>query len=373
MPLLSALLFVNCSKRQQYTVKGSLDGELDSPATVYLLEIKDQMVIVRDSTILDKGKFAFKGDIDTIIGVQLALNREGTGYELATEYKGLFLEQGAINVTGSNGSLREATISGTLNNDAALRLDTEVSLPLREMRAELAKKQEQATPEMLEDDVFKADLAAAEEQYLTHGTKLTGDFIEANPDVIVSLRQLMGIAGIETNERVESLYNNLSTELKQSPFGQELAAKISRLKLFEVGGILPELTLPDTSGQPISSSDFKGQYLLVDLWAAWCAPCRRENPNLVALYNKYHDKSFNILGISLDDSREEWLAAIQKDGLTWPQVSDLKRWQSEAIAHFGISSIPTNYLIDPSGKIIARDLHGQALRNKLEELLEERI
>lgn len=134
---------------------------------------------------------------------------------------------------------------------------------------------------------------------------------------------------------------------------------------------MPEFTLPDTAGNPVSSSDFKGQYLLIDLWAGWCAPCRAENPNLVAAYHKYKDRNFNVLGVSLDNSREEWLAAIKKDSLTWPQVSDLKLWNSAAVAHFGISGIPANYLVDPSGKIIAKDLRGQALWVKLDELLEK--
>ncbi len=370
LAVLAVLLLTDCSKKQHYTIQGSL-GNLNAPATVYLLEVQDQAYVVRDSAVLENGKFTFEGDIDTVAGVQIVLNREGTGYEGATEGKGLFLEDGAITIRDSTGSLREAVISGTPNNDAQLRLYEEVTLPLRELQAELEKKQQEATPEMLEDDAFTAELTAMEQHFNAQVNKLTGDFVYANPDVLVSLYQLMGIAGIESNERVESLYNNLSDELKQSFIGKELAGKIARLKLFEIGAIMPELTLPDTSGNPVSTSDFKGQYLLVDLWAGWCAPCRVENPNLVTMYNKYQGKNFNILGVSLDNSRNEWLAAIQKDKLTWPQVSDLKHWNSAAIAHFGINSIPTNYLLDPSGKIIAKDLRGQALRNKLEELLEK--
>jgi len=369
---LIALSAFGCSKTKHYQIQGSL-GTLNSPATVYLLDIKDQAYVVRDSAILENGKFMFDGETDSVTGVQIVLNREGTGYEGATEGKGLFLEDGVITIKDSSGSLRGAIISGTPNNDAQLRFHEEVTLPLNELHAELAKKQQEATPEMLDDEAFTAELTVMEQYFNAQLNKLTGDFVYANPDVLVSLYQLMGITGIESNERVEYLYNNLSDNIRQSPFGQELGAKIERLKLFEVGATMPEITLPDTGDMPVSSSDFEGQYLLIDLWAAWCAPCRAENPNLVALYNKYKNRNFNILGISLDESKEEWLAAIQKDGLTWTQVSDLKFWESAAVAHFGIASIPTNYLIDSSGKIIARDIHGQALRNKLEELLEKGI
>src|SRR5690606_34977948 len=148
----------------------------------------------------------FQGKIDTVAGVQIVLNREGTGYESATESKGLFLENGVTTIKDSTGSLREAVISGTPNNDAQLRLYEEVTLPLREMLTELEKKQQEATPEMLEDEAFTAELTAMEQHFNAQVNKLTGDFVYANPDVFVSLYQLMGIAGIESNERVESLY-----------------------------------------------------------------------------------------------------------------------------------------------------------------------
>lgn len=365
------VLFVfGCSKTKHYQIQGSL-GTLNPPATVYLLDIKDQAYVVRDSAILENGRFTFEGDIDTLAEVVLALNREGSGYELSTERKVFFLETGAITVKDSTGSLNQAVISGTPNNDALIRFQEEVSHPLQELQAELTKRQQDATPEMLEDDAFRADLADAEKQYMDHAVKLHSDFIDANPDVFVSLENLAGMVDLMPIERVESLYNNLSDELKASFIGRNITFKISRLKLFEVGAVMPEFTLPDTAGNPVSSSDFKGQYLLIDLWAGWCAPCRAENPNLVAAYHKYKDRNFNVLGVSLDNSREEWLAAIKKDSLTWPQVSDLKLWNSAAVAHFGISGIPANYLVDPSGKIIAKDLRGQALWVKLDELLEK--
>lgn len=368
--LLAVLLLVNCSEQQHYTIDGSL-GELDSPATIYLLEVEDRTSILLDSVVLQKGKFKLKGNTDKLISRLLALDENGTGYQQTLPHISLFLEAGVITVENDDSNLHEAVIKGTPNNDAKLLLDEQVSTPLRRMRAELAQKREQASLEMQENDAFLQELATEEEQIMERYKKLVFDFIYNHPDVMVSLYELGGLADVEDYDKVELLYNNLSDELKQHDLGQQLATRLKTLKSLAIGSPMPEFTLPDTSGNPVSSSDFEGQYLLIDLWAAWCAPCRVENPNLVALYNTYHDKNFNILGVSLDESREDWLAAIQKDGLTWTQVSDLKYWESAAMKHFGISSIPTNYLLDPSGKIIARDLHGQALRNKLEELLAE--
>jgi peroxiredoxin len=131
----------------------------------------------------------------------------------------------------------------------------------------------------------------------------------------------------------------------------------------------PELSLPDMNGNEIKLSSFKGKYVLVDFWASWCLPCRQENPNVVQAYNKYKNKNFTILGVSLDKEKDDWLNAIQKDKLSWTQVSDLREWNSLAVSTFDFSGIPFNVLVDPDGKIIAQSLRGNELENKLEEVL----
>jgi len=131
----------------------------------------------------------------------------------------------------------------------------------------------------------------------------------------------------------------------------------------------PDLTMNDVNGKPVSISNFKGKYLLVDFWASWCRPCRAENPNVVAAYNKFKDKNFAILGVSLDQNKDAWLQAIKNDGLTWTHMSDLKYWESTAVSTYKFQGIPYNILIDPSGKVIAESLRGPALEQKLEEVL----
>src|SRR6476659_1575002 len=131
----------------------------------------------------------------------------------------------------------------------------------------------------------------------------------------------------------------------------------------------PELSLPDANGKTITLSSFKGKYVLVDFWASWCLPCRKENPNVVQAYNKYKNKNFTILGVSLDKAKDDWLGAIEADKLSWTQVSDLQEWNSLAVSTFNFTGIPFNVLVDPDGKIIAQSLRGDSLEKKLEEVL----
>ncbi len=148
-------------------------------------------------------------------------------------------------------------------------------------------------------------------------------------------------------------------------------APLEPLKHTAPGAMAPDFTQNDVNGVPVKLSSFRGKYVLVDFWASWCGPCRQENPNVVRVYNKYKEKNFTILGVSLDrqGARADWLAAIKNDGLNWTQVSDLKYWSNAAAALFYVSSIPANFLIDPNGKIIAKNLRGDDLDEKLKEVL----
>jgi peroxiredoxin len=170
-------------------------------------------------------------------------------------------------------------------------------------------------------------------------------------------------------EGMKAVRAKLDASLAGSEYVNQIESMISRMEKVQVGSVAPDFTLPDVDGNPVSLSSFRGKYVLVDFWAAWCPDCRKENPNIVAAWEKYKDKNFAVLGVSLDRKRDQWLAAIEKDNLTWTQVSDLKYWDSEAAVLYCIRWIPMSFLIDPEGKIVAIGLEGEELHNKLEELL----
>lgn len=161
----------------------------------------------------------------------------------------------------------------------------------------------------------------------------------------------------------------LDPALDSCPYVRELDEIVRKLENVQLGKVAPDFTLPDTAGVSVSLSDFRGKFVLIDFWASWCPPCRRENPNVVAAFEKYRDKNFTVLGVSLDRNKKRWLKAIADDKLTWTHVSDLKYWDSEVPALYGVRGIPSNVLIDPDGVIIGRNLREQELHDALEKFL----
>ena len=214
----------------------------------------------------------------------------------------------------------------------------------------------------------KAALDKKRDELKTQKKVRANEFIADHPKSFFSIYLIAGRTSYGYAE-VKPLYDKLDESAKQTEAGKKLTQTLENLKKSLIGNQMADFTQADTSGKQVKLSSFKGKYVLVDFWASWCAPCRAENPNVLKAYNAYKDKGFTVVGISLDDKAANWKKAIRDDKMPWTQLSDLKGWKNELSASYAIQSIPCNLLIDPSGKIIARDLRGAALENKLKALL----
>lgn len=200
---------------------------------------------------------------------------------------------------------------------------------------------------------------------------LVADYVKANPDLYVSvdLMDMFTQSAIQP-KLVEPMYNALSKRMQNSEKVLAWKPRLDEAKLAVSGNVsAPDFTLNDTEGKAVQLASYRGSYVLVDFWASWCVPCRAENPNVLAAYEKYKDKNFQVLGVSLDEKKDLWLKAIAEDKLPWKQVCDFKASKSEVTQSYKISSIPANVLVDPNGKIVGKDLRGKDLHDRLAELI----
>jgi len=362
--LLPAMAFAQDGK---YTIKGKV-GDFNAPAKMYLqYAIKDKLTT--DSVTLKDGKFQFTGTVgDVPVNAYLVLNDKGNG-AIYKDYKSIYLEKGTVNVEGAN-KLKDAKIDGPKTNQENVKYDA-LNKPVNDEQEALDAKVKAETTEQKNSEAYQREITKQQKAIDAKSNAVNANFIKENPDSFISLMALEMYAAYGTDYAdIAPLYETLASKIKQSDGGKEFGERLPRLKAVALGEMAPVFAEADTAGKTVSLESFRGKYVLVDFWASWCGPCRRENPNVVKAYNMYKGKNFTILGVSLDrpNSKQKWLDAIHKDHLTWTQVSDLQFWKSKPAALYVVRGIPANFLIDPSGKIIAKNLHGFDLEDKLAEL-----
>ena len=361
---LPALLFAQTAR---FTVQGNV-ANFNAPAKVYIQYRKEGKTVV-DSTVLKDGKFTFTGDAAASpMSGYILFNEKGSGMNSTRDYHSIYFEPGTITVTTAD-KMVNAKITGTKTNKENEAYNLAMK-PVNDAYTALEAKQKAATEEQQKSPAFikqgKLDEKAIEQQEKA----INKQFIISNPDSYISLNALQSYTYSADYVDIAPLYEGLSANVKASAGGKAFADILPKLKAVALGAMAPEFAEADTAGKMVSLSSFRGKYVLIDFWASWCGPCRQENPNVVKAFNQYKGKNFTILGVSLDrpNAKEAWLKAIHKDGLNWTQVSDLQFWKSKTADIYGVRAIPQNFLLDPNGKIIGKNLRGDDLNDKLAEI-----
>ncbi|AUD06793.1 alkyl hydroperoxide reductase [Spirosoma pollinicola] len=344
-----------------YKIEGNIAKV--KPGTIayvrYAVEVEKK--VYSDSAQIHNGKFSITGTVDQPHLARLFIDQNSIRF---------YLEPGAISIISLD-SVQDAVVSRSPMNIDNQKLK-KILKPTDEQMTMLQREYKAATPEQKKEKGFDERFEKRSDAISAQQGKLKAQFIQANPTSMLSLYVLKDYTDWFTPEfsEVELMFSQFSEAIKTSKPGKAYAQTLAVLQTTSVGATAPEFAQPDTSGKTISLSSFRGKYVLVDFWASWCVPCRAENPNLVKNFQQYKDKNFTVLGVSLDrpNAKEAWLKAIRKDGLDWTHVSDLKHWDSEVVKQYAIRLIPQNFLIGPDGKILAKNIRGEALGVKLAEL-----
>ena len=358
-----AVLLVACSSEPAgFTLSGQLDGVVPDGTSVYLRKSgeRNQAVDV-DTTEVLQGSFQFQGDqASPELHYIIVENLNGT--------IPVVLENGKIQVSAQKDSLSSAKIGGSLQNDLFadfLNGSREITYKAQSMNRDMrnaAAARDTAVMNSLREEYFELQEEAKNFEL---------DFAKENPNALISalIISKAQITKALSAEEIRAMYEALTPEIKETTVGKEIKTKLDNGAKTSIGAKAPNFSAPTPSGEQLALNDVLGKATIVDFWAAWCKPCRIENPNVVRVYNKYKDQGLSILGVSLDRRAEDWKKAIEDDGLAWHHVSNVQYFD-EIAALYNVTAIPATFILDENGVIVAKDLRGQALEEKISEMLQ---
>jgi len=364
--LIIALAFTGCQENEGFYLSGDISGVEDGKkvfVSEYDAETNSANVI--DTTTVNNGKFELDMEDQDLPRLSF-LRFEGVNGNV------IFIsENEKINFNINKDSLRNATISGGKENKAL----TEYLNHLNELNRKMGGMQQQMRQAMLTKDTAKVNsLRETQLEFRDNDKNFKVALFNRNKDSYLAVMLLTDMLKMKTlsSAEIREMYAEVSERIKQTPMAQSLEQVLEQNKAMEVGSKAPEFSGPTPTGETLALSDNLGKVTIVDFWAAWCKPCRIENPNLVRTYNKYKDSGLNIISVSLDrpGQRERWLQAIETDELgQWDHVSNLQFWNDPIAKKYSISAIPATFILDENGIIVAKNLRGDALASKIGELI----
>jgi len=333
--LVLLVLPINSIAQNTFTLQGKVGY---NNAAIAILTYKVDGISKSDTAKVKNGVFTFTGSVQKIAGANLDMRYYAVaGFTNTADNLAFYLENKNIIISSSN-YVKNSKITGSPLNDENIKMQEYV-------------KQANAQSSKAKSDV-----------YAQYALKHTDSFI--------GLAALMNSIVRDVDENTtQAIFDKFPQDLKNMPLGKNIQSTINAFKNTRPGSIAMNFTQNNEKGIPVSLSDFKGKYVLIDFWASWCVPCRTENPNLVATFNEFKNKNFTVLGVSLDRIKENWLKAIKDDRLAWAQVSDLQYWDNAVSRMYAVKGIPTNILVGPDGKIVGNNLFGPQLKQRLTELI----
>ena len=348
----ASMTLAACNAQSGYKVTGTVEGMPDGKAIIATVNGSSLDTLAKAD--VKNGSFEFTGNVSEPTGAYIMVIGQRGAIPFMLENANITISAGqaGLTVTGSEGQKiydQFMAINATAQQEA-MKLQQEYQ----------AANGDQAKIQAIQEAYAKL---------MTDAQAKETELIKANPDSYVSTFVIVSGMGQMEYEQLKERYNLLGEKAKASAQGKAIAAQIAKLESTAIGQIAPNFTITTPEGESISLYDIKGKVKLIDFWASWCGPCRGENPHVVEIYKEYHPKGLEIFGVSLDNNKEAWVKAIADDGLVWKHGSDLKGWQSAPAQLYSVTGIPHTVLLDENNKIIAKNLRGDELKQKIAELL----
>ena len=348
----ASMTLAACNAQSGYKVTGTVEGMPDGKAIIATVNGSSLDTLAKAD--VKNGSFEFTGNVSEPTGAYIMVIGQRGAIPFMLENANITVNAGqaGLTVTGSEGQkiYDQFMAINTTTQQEAMKLQQEYQ----------AANGDQAKMQAVQEAYAKL---------MTDAQAKETELIKANPDSYVSTFVIVSGMGQMEYEQLKERYNLLGEKAKASAQGKAIAAQIAKLESTAIGQIAPNFTITTPEGESISLYDIKGKVKLIDFWASWCGPCRGENPHVVEIYKEYNPKGLEIFGVSLDNNKEAWVKAIADDGLVWKHGSDLKGWQSAPAQLYSVSGIPHTVLLDENNKIIAKNLRGDELKQKIAELL----